>query len=168
MCTWPSGNQLWEMFINSCVSWAISRIQMELQADDVHPINVTDRFKVTVHISALMAMCLSKFLKRPTNRRKVIIKEKWLNRGGGYGLEVPCEYLFEGDSFACRGLLVGLRKDEFDVGCSRPKQNHSLLILVFMYIMLCVMSCRKKPDMVHILLSKKILKSFIVIDYETA
>ena len=26
---------------------------------------------------------------------------KRVNRGGGYSREVPCEYLFEGDSFSC-------------------------------------------------------------------
>ena len=44
---------------------------------------------------------LSKLLKRPTNCGKVIIKGKRANRRGGYGLEVPCEYLFKGDSFSC-------------------------------------------------------------------
>ena len=48
-----------------------------------------------------MATWFSKFLKRPTNWKKVIIKGKRVNRGGGYGLEVPCEYLFEGDCFSC-------------------------------------------------------------------
>ena len=36
-----------------------------------------------------------------------MIKGKRVNRGGGYGLKVPCEYLFEGDSFSC-GFLKGL------------------------------------------------------------
>ena len=46
-----------------------------------------------------MAVWLSKILKRPTNCGKAIIMGKQVNRGGGYGLEVPCEYLFVGDSF---------------------------------------------------------------------
>ena len=44
--------------------------EKDQQADDVHPNNVTDRFEVTVHVPALMATWLSKFLKRPTNCAK--------------------------------------------------------------------------------------------------
>ena len=35
------------------------------------------------------------------NSARVIIKGKRVNRGAGYGLEVPCEYHFEGDNFSC-------------------------------------------------------------------
>ena len=71
------------------------------QADDVHPNNVTDRFEIIGHVPALM--WLSK-KKRPTNYAKVIFKGKRVNRGGGYGLEFPCEYIFECDSFSCGWL----------------------------------------------------------------
>ena len=78
------------------------------QAEDVQPNNVTDRFEVIGHVPALMATRLSKLLKRPTNRAKLIIKGKRENRGG-YGLEVPCKYIFEGDSFSC-GTAMGPRR----------------------------------------------------------
>ena len=58
-----------------------SGVNKTQQTDDVHPNNVSDRFEVIGHVPALMATWLSKFLKRPTNCGKVIIK----------GLEVPCE-----------------------------------------------------------------------------
>ena len=35
------------------------------------------------------------------NSARVIIKGKRVNRGAGYGLEVPCEYHSEGDNFSC-------------------------------------------------------------------
>ena len=57
------------------------------------------------------------FLKRPTNCGKVTTKGKRVNRGGCYGLDVPCKYLFEGDSFSCGWLEQKLIKDEFDVCC---------------------------------------------------
>ena len=44
-----------------------------------------------------MAIWLTKFLKRATNIGKVAITGKRVNRGGGYGLEIPCEYQFMGD-----------------------------------------------------------------------
>ena len=59
------------------------------QADGVHPNNVTNRSEVIGHVPALMAKWLSRFLKRPTNCAKVIIKGKRVNRGGCYGLEIP-------------------------------------------------------------------------------
>ena len=84
-----------------------------------------------------MATWLSKFLKRPTNCTKVIIKGKRVNRGGGYGLDVPCEDILEGDSFSSGWLQAKLIKEVFDVHCggpSKPKQNHS-------YTVLCISCC---------------------------
>ena len=40
-----------------------------------------------------------------------------VNRGAGYGLEVPCEYQFEGDNFLCNWLKEKLVKDPFDFQC---------------------------------------------------
>ena len=40
------------------------------QADEVHPNNVTDRFELIGHVPVLMAVWLSKFLKRPTTAEK--------------------------------------------------------------------------------------------------
>ena len=37
---------------------------------------------------------VAKFLKTPSNSGKVIIKGKRVNRGGGFGLEMPREYHF--------------------------------------------------------------------------
>ena len=34
---------------------------------------------------------------------RVIIKGKRVNRGAGYGLEVPCEYHFQRDNFRAIG-----------------------------------------------------------------
>ena len=69
------------------------------QTVEHHPNNLTDEFEVIGHVPRLMALWLTKFLKRPTNIGKVIVKGKRVNRGGGFGLEVPCEYQFEGDNF---------------------------------------------------------------------
>ena len=62
------------------------------------------RFEVIGHVPASMATWLSKFLKRPTNCAKVIIEGKQVNRGGGYGLEFPCEYIFD------ISLVVGCKR----------------------------------------------------------
>ena len=45
---------------------------------------------------------------------------KRVNRRGGYDFEVPCEYLFEGDSFSFGWLQAKLIKEEFDVRVDGP------------------------------------------------
>ena len=67
------------------------------------------------HVSKLMALWLSKFLKRASNSSKAVVKGKRVNRGGGYGLEIPCEYAFTGDSFSINWLKTKLIKKEFEI-----------------------------------------------------
>lgn len=89
----------------------------EKEPSQCHPNILNENFEVLGHVPRLMALWLSKFLKRPINSGKVLIKGKRVNRGGGYGLEIPCEYQFEGDSFSCCWLKQKLNKEEFNV-CS--------------------------------------------------
>ena len=56
-----------------------------------HPNEMSDDIKVVGHVPKLMAIWLTKFLKRATNIGKVVIKGKRVNRGGDYGLETLCE-----------------------------------------------------------------------------
>ena len=71
-----------------------------------HPNDVTDLMKVVVHVPKLMAVWLSKFLKRPTNSRKVVITGKRVSRGGGYSLELPWEYVLQVELFSCKKKKV--------------------------------------------------------------
>ena len=82
----------------------------------LHPNNLTDQFDVIGHdVPKLIATWLTyKFLKRPSNSGEAISKGKRVNRGGGYGLEVPCEYHFQGDDYSCNWLKQKLMKEEFD------------------------------------------------------
>ena len=41
-----------------------------------------------------MAIWLTTILKQATNIGKVVIKGKRVNRGGGYGLEIPCQFMW--------------------------------------------------------------------------
>lgn len=70
--------------------------------------------EVVGHLYKPMALHLTKFLKRPTNSGKVTVMGKRVNRGAGYGLELPCEYLFDGDKFSCEWLKKKLAKEGFD------------------------------------------------------
>ena len=50
------------------------------------------------HVSLTWTFCYSlmfkKFLSPPNHKVKVCVKEKRINRGVGYGLEIPNEYIF--------------------------------------------------------------------------
>ena len=72
----------------------------------LHPNNLTDQYDVIRHVPKLMATCLTKFLKTPSNSGKAIIKGKHVNRGGGYGLEVPIyvNIIFKGMTSRATGL----------------------------------------------------------------
>ena len=69
--------------------------------------------EVVGHLPKLMALHVTKFLKRPTNSGKVAVTGKRVNRGAGYGLELPCEYLFYGDKFSCEWPKKKLAKEGF-------------------------------------------------------
>ena len=56
------------------------------------------------HLPNLMALDLTKFLKRPKNSGTVTVTGRKVNRGAGYGSERPCEYPICGDKFSCEWL----------------------------------------------------------------
>lgn len=89
------------------------QVQTE-RAVDFHPNILNKEFEVIGHVPKLMATWLTRFLKRHTNCGKVVIKGKRVNRGGGFGLEVRCEYIFEGGNFSCEWLHRKLIEEKFD------------------------------------------------------
>ena len=74
-----------------------------------HPNEMIKDFEVIGHVPKLMALWLTKFPVKQSSRAKRV------NRGGGCGLEVPCEYRFTGDSFSINWLKTKLTKEGFDV-----------------------------------------------------
>ena len=75
------------------------------------PDNVEDRFAVAVikseqivgHVPKTLAPVVSQFLKRDCNKGMVRITGKRVNRGGGFGLEVPCIFrLYGPDAYLAR------------------------------------------------------------------
>ena len=65
------------------------------------------------HVPKLMALWLTKFLKRPTNKGRAVVKGKRVNKGAGYGLEIPCEYCFTGGEFSIQWLKSKLEEQGF-------------------------------------------------------
>ena len=69
--------------------------------------------EVIGHVPKLL--WLTKFLKRPTNIGTVVIKGKRINRGAGYGVELPCQFKFQGDNFSSNWLRNKLKKETCDI-----------------------------------------------------
>ena len=80
-------------------------------------------FQVLGHVPKLMATQLTKFLKRTTSSGKAVMKGKRINRGGGYGLEVPCKYHFTGDKFSIAWLTSKLENEGFELKVGNGPQT---------------------------------------------
>ena len=63
-----------------------------------HPNDLSKNEELIGRIPLVMVDCVNKFLKRGTNKGKVVVNGKCINRGEGYRLEIPCQYAFSGDS----------------------------------------------------------------------
>ena len=82
---------------------------------NAHPNELTSNLEVVGHVPKLMAQWVTRFLKRQTNSATVVVKGKRINRGAGYGLELPCQYHFKGDTFSCDWLKEKLQQGPFEV-----------------------------------------------------
>ena len=76
--------------------------------NDVHPNQVTTSDEVIGHVLRLVACAVTKFLKRETNSWYLEVTGKPVNRGAGYGLDIPCVYQFTGDRSSCKWLKTKL------------------------------------------------------------
>ena len=82
---------------------------------NIHPNEIAVGMEVVDHVPKLMAQWVTKFLKRACKSATVVITGKRINRGAGYGLELPCEFKFQGDKYSCDWLKEKLKKENFDV-----------------------------------------------------
>ena len=71
---------------------------------DREPTNVRDKFAIAVlqgstvvgHMPYNIAPVVSHFLKRTVNKGLVEVTGARVNRGAGYGIEIPCKYRLYG------------------------------------------------------------------------
>lgn len=59
---------------------------------------IKERKTVVGHIPYSIAPVVSHFLRRGTNKATVEVTGAAMNRGAGYGMEIPCKYRFYGSS----------------------------------------------------------------------
>ena len=74
------------------------------------------------NVPKLIALWVTKFLKRPTNKGRAVGKGKRVNRGGSHGLEISCEYCFIGDDFSIQWLKSKLEAQ----GCEKFERVRGL------------------------------------------
>ena len=68
-----------------------------------HPNEMRDDIEDIGHVPKLMAIWVTKFLKRATNSSKAVIRGKRVKRGGGYGLEIPSNFILQEMNFLSIG-----------------------------------------------------------------
>ena len=78
-----------------------TRASSQAEPLNTHPNEIAVGMEVVGHVPKLMAQWVTKFLKRASNSGTVVITGKLINRGAGYGLELPCEFKFQGDKYSC-------------------------------------------------------------------
>ena len=67
---------------------------------DCNAVAVMYKDRVVDHIPLAISKCISLFLTLPGSFLETEVTGKRINRGGGYGLEVPCKYRISGQEKA--------------------------------------------------------------------
>lgn len=86
------------------------------------PTNPEDKCAVAIircgqtvgHIPFNLAPVVSAFLKRSMNKGLVEVTGNKVNRGAGYGLEIPCKYQFFGSNLYIERLKTTVEKQRLD------------------------------------------------------
>ena len=67
--------------------------------------------KFNTNVTKLITQWVMKFLKRASNSETVVIMTgEQVNRGVGYGLELPCGFKFKGGTVSCAWLEEKLKR----------------------------------------------------------
>ena len=75
----------------------VLRLQREtINIKDKLAVAVMNQSTVVGHVLYNTAPAVSHFLKRSTNKATVRVTGAAVNRGAGYGMEIPCKYIFYG------------------------------------------------------------------------
>ena len=84
--------------------------------------------RVVGHVPKLMAQWVTKFLIRASYSGTVVIAGKRINRGAGYGLELPCEFKFQGDKYSFDWLKEKLKRKTL-MYCNRKKTSSNITFI---------------------------------------
>ena len=94
--------------------------------------------RVVFHIPLAISKCISLFLTLPESFLETKVTGKRINRGGGYGLEVPCKYRISGQEktvdWIKRKATTFLQEDSLAVNnCLGKKYKQEKLFMCPLY-----------------------------------
>ena len=79
---------------------------------DCNAVAVMYEDRVVGHIPLAISKCISLFLTLLGSLLETKVTEKRINRGGGYGLEVPCKYRISGQEKAVWSCMLDKEKSD--------------------------------------------------------
>ena len=99
-------------------------LRCKREDDDVHDENAVAVIHsnhigpcVDGHVPFLYSSTFKKFLSLPNRTTRALVTGKRINRGAGYGLEIPAEYVFYGNEEAFQWVKKNL--DNIDVNVNK-------------------------------------------------
>ncbi len=79
-----------------------------------HAVAIINASGIVGHVPFNLAPIMSAFLRRPINKGMAEVTGNRVNRGAGYGLEIPCKYHFFGSSLYIERLKMIVDKQRSD------------------------------------------------------
>lgn len=93
------------------VGESLNCVREPLNEKDKNAVAVMRDDKVVGHVPLSYSRCVSQFLEISSSTVTCKVTGKRVTRGGGYGLEVPCQYSFKGNSLAVKWLSERIAKE---------------------------------------------------------
>ena len=93
------------------VGESLNCVREPLNEKDKNAVAVMRDDKVVEHVPLSYSRCVSQFLEISSSAVTCTVTGKRVNRGGGYGLEVPCQYSFKGNSLTVKELRERIAKE---------------------------------------------------------
>ena len=99
---------IWEPVIDQVLPY----IQEPENLEDRNAVALMNKEMIVGHVPKHISVWMAMFLKLKNSSIASRVTGEKINRGGGYGLEIPCEYLVEGDTRAVDWLLQKVEKEK--------------------------------------------------------
>ena len=105
------GHQVYKDEWTPTVGKSLNCVREPLNEKDKNAVAVMWDEKVVSHVPLSYSCCVSQFLEISSSTVTCMVTGKRINRGGGYGLGVPCWYSFKRNSLALKWLSERISKE---------------------------------------------------------
>ena len=86
-------------------------IQEPENPEDKNAVTLMNKEKIVGHVSKNISVWMAMLLKLKSSSITFRVTGEKVNRGGGYRLEIPCEYLVEGETRVVDWFLQKVEKE---------------------------------------------------------